>query len=424
MVGQNVPQLRLEDILTTKQVDKIINKLLNSGQEWSVVSSDVRQAADGLTGFLADHLRVTMHLKSGDQEETIRLFLKRLPVNNQPKADFISSSNYFKREKFGCRLLDEIRVMNDPHPWCPQPLVYSDTLIVMDDLSPLGYTVRPQLDTLDLPHALATVSSIARFHAATSNYETRKRFTDDKAWTFAKEYPQVCDEPTYKDSPWLRCAAKLTYNFLKIFSKKYNSIPNLESLLLKRYVEACNSLQEYEGTLNTLIHKDLWMSNIMFRYEKGAPVNAVIIDYQLLRYGPPAFDLNVFLYLTTTRQFREQYEKKVLSYYFSEFIRSLENTTKERLEILGYDEAEFLRWCEKSRLFGAMMAITNFPYVLMDAKTAQKAFDDPETYEKYRDVDRTEPVVAFCYKNDVYRDRQIEISEEFVERFVENPLFV
>ncbi|XP_053609643.1 uncharacterized protein LOC128674776 [Plodia interpunctella] len=415
MVGQRGAQ-KLEDVLTKKEVDIIINKL-NFGQEWRLVSSDVRQAMDGIAGFLADHLRVTLHVESDDCRESIKLFLKRLPVNNQPKAEFISRSNYFKREELGCRLLDEIRVPNDPLPWSPQPLVYNESLIVMSDLSPLGYSVLPQLDTVDLPHAIATASAIARFHAATANYETKKRLINP-TWTFSKVYPEVCEEPTYTDTPFVHCGAKLIYNFITIFSKKYENIPNLDSRIDKLFVEACDSVQEYGDTLNTLIHKDLWMNNIMFRYEKGVPVNAILIDYQLMRYAPPAFDLMIFVYLITTRRFREKYEKRILLHYFSEFIGNLEYCTKKRLDLLCYDEAEFIRWCEKARLFGVMFALMNFPYVLMDSKSAQKTFDDPATYQKYFAVDRTEPVVAYCHENNLYRERQLEACEEFVERYV------
>lgn len=291
----------------------------------------------------------------------------------------------------------------------------------MPDQTAFGYTQRHYLYTLDLPHVLTVTASIARFHASYADFATRKSVNRQCPYNFLDEYGHLMEEPTFCDSSWLRACGRLSADLLHKFSEKYNkdNIPDLEEKLTKLYVESSNNFRAYNDTLNVLIHKDLWVNNIMFKYADGVPINALLIDFQCLRYGPPAFDLNMFTYLTTSRNFREQNEGEVFKHYYSVFTESLGDATKRRLKELGYSYDEFLLWCEKSRMFGMVLAIGIFPYVLMSPVAASRYFDDPLTFDRYLE-DRSEPVIEYCGQCPVYRDRQVDAIEEFVERYILN----
>ena len=50
------------------------------------------------------------------------------------------------------------------------------------------------------------------------------------------------------------------------------------------------------GPLHTLTHGDFWSNNILFAYDDdGAVKDLIIIDYQLVNYGHPAYDLVYFV---------------------------------------------------------------------------------------------------------------------------------
>ncbi|XP_059050177.1 uncharacterized protein LOC131845157 [Achroia grisella] len=421
MVNEIVNSLsNIQEILNDKQLHSVIDLSLNGQTDWKLTGADVRPACEGLAGFLGDHLRASLQVMVNGSIEKIHLFIKRVPPGNKPKADFIEANHYFRREQLMFQLIDEMNAGNEPNSWCAKALLYNKLILVMPDLGVQGYTTRPTLQTFDLPHVLVTTTTIARYHADLLNYQTKKRINGNKTWSFLTEYEHELLEPTFKDSPWIRCAAKLTSNFLRVFSKKYNNLANMESRLTELFIKACNSFKEYNNTLNVLNHKDLWANNIMFRYENSIPCNALLIDFQCLRYGPPAFDVTLLLYCTTSRTFRKRYESNIFHHYYTVFSERLEDCAREEVTRLGYDEKDFLNWCEKSRMFGLVFAVTVFPYVLMEPRTAQRTFDDPETYDRYLGEDRTEPVMSHCHESAEYMSRQLEVCEEFVERYVLN----
>lgn len=287
----------------------------------------------------------------------------------------------------------------------------------MPDLAVEGYIQRSHLQPFDLEHMLVVAASMAHFHAALANFETDK-IVDGKPYSVQKEYGDIITECNFTDSLWLRAGAKLTANYLEKFSSKHNSIKGLEGKLADRFIEICNALKEYDDTLNVLIHKDMWVNNIMFRYEDSKPKSALLIDFQCMSYGPPAFDMMIFLYFNSTIEFRNQHELALYKHYFDIFEASINENVKAKISKLGYDFEEFLKWCEKAREFGILVAFSIFPYTLMAPDVALKNFDDPETYEQFTNVDRTDPVVAHAQECPIYKQRILELYEEFVDRYV------
>ncbi|CAH2095801.1 unnamed protein product [Euphydryas editha] len=406
--------IKLQDVLSEKQLDHILSKTAKPGAK--IISYDIKSATTGIAGFLGDHLRLTLHVQE-DLVKKIHLFIKTLPMNNQPKADFITEKNFNKREALIYKVFEEIDGTDDTNPWRPKAYIYTENTLVMPDLGAEGYKSYPATKYLDKNHVMVTATSVARFHAAFANYATKKTVNESKPYNFLEEYGHVVAEPVFFDTPWLRAAAKLTSNLLKEFStKRYPA--NLEERLVDLYIKTCDDFKYYEDTLNVIVHKDLWFNNILFRYSGDVATNAILLDYQCIRFAPPAFDMMMFLYLTTKKSFRECHESEVLRHYYSVFSESLDDDTKRRLAALNYDLDTFLVWCEKARLFGMLLTVAIFPYTLMDPIVAQKTFDDPETYTYLMEVDRSVPVIAHAKENTVYRIKQLEISEEIVEKYI------
>ncbi|CAH2233623.1 uncharacterized protein LOC120629003 [Pararge aegeria] len=401
------------NVLTEKQMQYAVARMAKPGSQ--IIGYDVKPASDKLAGFLGDHLRMILCVTENNVVRKIYLFIKTVPTGNIPKADFINQNQFFKKEAMVFQLLEQIPDVDCLNPWCTRAVIHNEKIIVMPDLAILGYRTHPTEMYFDRNHVFVVVSSLARFHAAFANYFTKRNQTHPH---FIEEHAFFNEEP-FSDAPWLKGAAKVNYQVLKEFSSKSIHYPiDLEEKLSQLYIKAYQSLRNNEDTLNVVIHKDLWANNILFQYNDNVPINAVLVDFQLARYAPPTFDLMSLLYMTTSRQFRDCYENEVFHHYYKVFSESLDDCTKQRLQNLNYDFAEFLKWCERSRMFGLVQANTTIPCVCMEPDVAQKTFDDPDTYVEHVTGDRSKPVVAHSRENVQYRLRQLEVSEEFVEKYV------
>lgn len=98
---------KLEEILTEKQIQEIVKKYVTE-EQWELVDARVRPLSDGLSGFLGDHFKGTLHVKAAGWVQPINLFIKRIPPGNKPKADFINEHNFYRREMTMFQLFEEM----------------------------------------------------------------------------------------------------------------------------------------------------------------------------------------------------------------------------------------------------------------------------------------------------------------------------
>ncbi|KAI8433141.1 hypothetical protein MSG28_013988 [Choristoneura fumiferana] len=373
MVGEVKKQCSVEDVLTDNQVSLIVKKCVGETAGWQLVGQELAPAAEGMAGFLGDHFRLTLTVKLGDSLVKIPLVS---PVGRQG---------------------------------VPVQLVRAGDARPV----PLGYSTHDQFVILGAEHSRVALAAVARFHAAVADHEARRSRALARPYSLMEEHGHLIVENNFRDTPWIAAGP----NSPPISS---NTSPISTGTLFPiwKFLAACNDVSERKDTLNVLIHKDLWANNIMFKHEAGVPTNAILVDFQCLRYAPPAFDVMLCWYCTTDRSFRERYEREMLQHYFDTFISTVNEVTKEKLKGLGYDYEEYLRWVEECRRFGLLVSIMLYPYILLDQVTAREMFDNPETFLKHTNEDRSEPVLEYARRSDGYRTRQLEVCEDFVERYL------
>lgn len=94
------------------------------------------------------------------------------------------------------------------------------------------------------------------------------------------------------------------------------SIERVEKLAGKLYEVMCRSVRESNGNWMVICHGDLWINNLMFRYNNDNEVDSVkFVDLQTLRYTSPVIDILHFLYTSTELPVREQYMEQLLDDY-------------------------------------------------------------------------------------------------------------
>jgi thiamine kinase-like enzyme len=90
-----------------------------------------------------------------------------------------------------------------------------------------------------------------------------------------------------------------------------------------------------DRSFNVFNHNDVWINNLMYKYENARVKDVLLLDYQLSCWGSPAIDLNYFLYGSVRDDVREKNFDKLIR--VSNLIRILKIMESKAIlfEILG-----------------------------------------------------------------------------------------
>ncbi|KAJ8688567.1 hypothetical protein QAD02_024362 [Eretmocerus hayati] len=162
---------------------------------------------------------------------------------------------------------------------------------------------------------------------------------------------------------------------------------------------------------NLLCHSDLWKNNLMFDQSQPVP-KCLLVDFQLLRYASPSFDLAKLLYVNTTPEFREKSENQMLKYYHDIF----------REEILKYDSAALvptfqtlLEDWQNRRIVGMVDAAIYLPGNYLKKQELEKFMNDPRLLERWLFETRFDLLGKAMDEDPIYKDKIRAVVSELID---------
>ncbi|XP_072762499.1 uncharacterized protein [Anoplolepis gracilipes] len=260
------------------------------------------------------------------------------------------------------------------------------TLLVMEDLAPLGFRMACRQAGLDLPHCILAIRGLARFHAssiAVCEKEPNQKQMYSRGM-FNSEHPPEMGGFFVLGTKQL--AEEMTnWPGMKRYSEK---IVKLADHIYQIGIEACKFS---EDDFNVINHGDCWVNNMMFKYDDdGKPIDHIFVDFQLCVYTSPAVDLLYFLSTSPSPDVLEN-NKDIL---FNEYICTLSATMKQLDCKTQPLTAEELKAALKRRgSYGMISSFTVLPLMLVDKEEA-KDIDEIMHKDGY-----TNP----GYKNEAYK---------------------
>lgn len=116
------------------------------------------------------------------------------------------------------------------------------------------------------------------------------------------------------------------------------------------------------ASFKVLNHGDCWVNNMLFKYERGQPVDVIFIDFQLSFYSSPGIDLNYFFHTSAQNEVRNTKLRSLINIYYNTFLNTMIDINMKFIPTLADLRREIDR-CDFSSL-GA--AIGMLPTVLLD----------------------------------------------------------
>ncbi|XP_058453315.1 uncharacterized protein LOC131431549 [Malaya genurostris] len=396
------------------------NYLNNRTMQFDILSSTVKSLQEQRTGYLGDHflLSLTILLSTENFERTehkVELFVKALPTSIPKLKKYLEEMRAFSKEAELFRQL--IPNLSEYGRFCPEAVFVKDHLIVFKNVSIDGFRVVEQNGgLLDLVHLEKALKTLANLHAASFALESKQGkpivdqypgLLDENAWKLQEDYPRVaelesnidmmCEIVNHSENNWNRCDALVM------------QMPNC----VREIYEMVKTSPVYR---NVFSHGDLWNNNVMFRYsESGAPVDSLLLDYQLSRYVPPAYDFNMLITLTTTSDFRRKHYTFLQGYYYQSLRTALCRHQLTVEQMLSQDE--FRESCQHYRKAAAIDNFVINHITLLPKRVLDDVFRTAESYAEFGGEAKVKKILKTFDEDLGYRTRMIDIIENLVEVF-------
>ncbi|XP_065075737.1 uncharacterized protein LOC135699409 [Ochlerotatus camptorhynchus] len=410
------------DITPADKEHILQNFFRNTSVQFKIISTHTSKFGEQRAGYLGDHFLLTFNVIVTSSEsddptvQEIKLFVKALPQAIPSLATYLQETNAFSKEAQLFReLIPRLQALGR---FGPEALfAQSDELIVFRNLKLEGFrTLQHNDGLLDLIHLEQTLRVLARMHATSFALEAQSGQTlsdlfpgrlDENSWILKENYPRVKE---LENIIGALCA--LVKHYEKNGKRRDKLVGCLPECVRQIY-ELVKSSEVYR---NVFSHADLWNNNVMFRYsEHGSPVDCLLVDFQLARYVPPAYDFNMLLSLTTTSSFRRKHLSFLQGYYYQSLRKELTRHEITVEEILTQDE--FQDACQLYRKAGAIDSFIINHVTLLPRDILDEVFSSPEQYERFTGESKiTECLKAFD-GNLSYRTRMVDIIENVVETF-------
>ncbi|KAF2879853.1 hypothetical protein ILUMI_26310 [Ignelater luminosus] len=321
------PGLTLEDIYRV-----IKNKI--GDQKCSLLNYELIPIGE-VSGFFGEHKKLKIKIHVNNETQTLNFFVKFTPKGEAQKsiADDCGSfykENFFYRHfvpmvrKFGATIINE----------CTVPCYFTrlNDVLVFEDLNICNYGILNHRQPLDFEVVEIVVKQMAKLHASSIILEEKMSEQTKTKFYLKEQYRDGLEESffTRKENHQGGISMKIS---IEGIPDQIDLSPDDGSILSngefkkkieKIYERVYELAKPSEEFRNTLCHGDPWVNNILVQKVDGKPTDAKLIDFQLMRYCPPAQDLLGFIYLTTNRKFRHNHLDEILEIYYKEFSRSLE----------------------------------------------------------------------------------------------------
>uniref|UniRef100_A0A1L8DN05 Putative juvenile hormone-inducible protein n=1 Tax=Nyssomyia neivai TaxID=330878 RepID=A0A1L8DN05_9DIPT len=370
--------------LTANDIKHICRRHLvretSSYRKFHVNSCELNELGDGPVGFLAHHYILTVEIskklvgysdeKRSLSTQTVTFFVKVFPEASKEQAVYINEMKAFQKEidlySFLLPRLQDIGIGSKE--WGAQSyLAKDDKVLVIENLKADGFELALNQEgsgVFDCDHVSVALDVLARFHASGIVLEDRSKMLPTQMYPDCFEENAYPEQETHIRMLGLKNAIHAHMELIKMIPK-YQDNEKL-SKILSEYPKVAMQIVDFVKTSqkfrNVVSHGDLWANNIMFKYEECGedkkflkPIDGRLVDFQLVRYAPPALDVVTLIFNTTDSVLRKEKLIILLDGYYKSLTKEL-----ARFGILAEDYLpweDFLESIEYYKLAGLIESV-------------------------------------------------------------------
>lgn len=380
-----------------------------------LISYKIIPYSDKVIGFLGDHYKLVIKYKS-KQAEILQLeyFMKTLPQGITQFSEYVTEIGAFKKETlFYKHILPKLATSN--RQFSPKCILITDTYIILEDLKIFNFATFT--DPFEYDHWKAVLKALTKFHTSSLIYEecAIKNKSEHIIYYLC---PEAFQEATFnfrndhKRGMWLRNCTKSVVDLLQIYNcnrgkevscKLVNFIFNKLAFYLK-------PSKKYR---NVVTHSDLWANNILFATKHNNGKKSVMVDYQLIRFGPPAFDLLSTLFLNTDEHFLNNNFEQLLRNYYQAFTLHFNRHAMDVNSIISLDN--FLKSVEEYQMPAVIEATFFGTIVFVSNELSGRIVSDKDTFEEFTFFNRSKYLLKEYSENIEFKKKMDMLLKRLVD---------
>ncbi|XP_002020945.2 uncharacterized protein LOC6595597 isoform X1 [Drosophila persimilis] len=196
-----------------------------------------------------------------------------------------------------------------------------DAVLVQENLTIRDYKPGNRHKPYDLAHTVLILHYLAQYHALPIALRLKT--------------PQIYEEyvrPYFKKFDMnLNISAEEKDLMNNDILTDIKSATNGDESDVKRVKELLDKFDAFQagkdvedGPFTTLVHGDLWINNLMVKYnDDGVPVKLKIVDFQIAQYGSLVHDIIFLLFSSVETKVLDENFYNLLKIYYNAFIKSL-----------------------------------------------------------------------------------------------------
>uniref|UniRef100_A0A2C9GW76 CHK kinase-like domain-containing protein n=1 Tax=Anopheles farauti TaxID=69004 RepID=A0A2C9GW76_9DIPT len=371
--------------------------------------SDVKLSTpDHLDGFMSTIHKLSFAYESanGSDARTLNLMVKVMKGSDEFRESSMAKTQFTNEIYIYTKVLPVFKELLEGSGisanWCPKVYygeaghlpTYSDqyeTILVLEDISPMGYKAGPRLD-LEEDHLRMMARNIASFHACTYAMRIRKDPRLQKLIDGIIPLEFTCGENKFTSYDVLfKLGVDRLFQYLDAHSEELDTDDFKQDIKLfrQRYgvtpIELMQHLIRRDDVYSVILHGDYNRNNVLFQSDAdGKPIALKMFDFQENRYATPVIDLTFFMYMSMTAELRDRHWDSLVREYQSTLMDSLVailKTTKEDPLLAPYRYEPFMDHFKQHAVYGVIVTLHFLPWMMCPEEECEQL-----SYHFARDV--------------------------------------
>ncbi|CAG9767605.1 unnamed protein product [Ceutorhynchus assimilis] len=380
-------------------------------------------------GHLGEYYHLRIKITHNRQPKEIELFAKFLIIKAEILRKVLENGPG-KREDFFYNTLYPLYIehgLQDILDFAPKCyLSRISWLIVLDDLTKTDFiSFKPNV-LLDFNGLSCLVEKLAKFHSTTLILEEILTKKSGKTFRLDDLYDEYFDDVLLSyNSNNPTCALydknleRLYYvaeKFPEIISSLKLSSEDLNKALKDIYWNLFCQLKPENCKLRSIVnHGDTYISNFLFKYDnndKNIIKEAILIDFQLLRYMPPGYELLFALISSSSKTTRDKYLQRLIEEYYNNISKYLKHFNIDPEEV--FPEKLFMENIKKAYPAALTQSFNYGLFIHIDPDFREEIMHDQYKLKYYLE-DHKSAIIDKFWNDDHYRS----VLKGFIEDFVE-----